>query len=81
MTTHPTSCWSERLQQQTRKTIEQIPVTQDGNLHFKHATQGCAYATFDDLSHDRLVMHSKKGGDEHRFDEVEALLQAGWAVD
>lgn len=81
MTNHPTSSWSDSLQQQTREAIEQIPVTPDGNLHFKHATQGYAYATVDDLCHDRLVLHCKEGGDQHRFDDVEALLRAGWAVD
>lgn len=81
MTIHPTSSWSESLQQQTCEAIEQIPVTPDGRLHFKHARQGYAYATVDDLCHERLVLHSKKGGVEHQFDDVVALLQAGWAVD
>ncbi len=81
MTTHPTSTWSESLQQRTREAIEQIPVTPDGHLHFKHPTLGYAHATLDDLVHDRLLLRSKTGSDEHRFAEVEALLQAGWAVD
>jgi hypothetical protein len=50
MTTHPISSWSESLQQQTREAIEQIQVTPGGNLHFKHATQGYAYATVDDYA-------------------------------
>ena len=81
MTTHPTSHWSESLQQQTREAIEQIPVTPDGHLHFKHPTLGYAYATLDELSLDRLLLRSKIGSDVYRFDDVEALLQAGWAVD
>ena len=81
MKTHSTSTWSESLQQRTRKAIEQIPVTLDGQLHFKHPTLGYAYATIDDLVHDRLVLRSKSGSDEYRFAEVDALLHAGWAVD
>ncbi len=81
MTTHPTSTWSESLQQQTRQAIAQLPVTPDGYLHFKHPTLGYAYATIDDLMHDRLLLRSKTGSNDHRFAEVEALLQAGWAVD
>ena len=81
MTNHPVASWSDSLQRQTREAIEQIPVTPDGNLHFKHATQGYAYASDHDLWNDRLVLHAKNGGDEHRFDDVEALLRAGWAVD
>lgn len=81
MTNHPTSIWSERLQQQTRDAIEQLPVTADGYLHFKHDTLGYAYATYDDLCHDRLILCAKEGDDAYRFSDVEALLQAGWAID
>ena len=81
MTTHLICTWSENLLKQTREVIEQIPVTPDGQLHFKHPTLGYAYVTIDDLVHDRLVLRSKTGSDEHRFAEVEALLQAGWAID
>lgn len=81
MTTHLTSTWSESLQHSTREAIGQIPVTPDAQLHFKHPTLGYAYATLDDLMHGRLLLRSKTGSDEHRFAEVEALLQAGWAID
>ena len=81
MTTHPASSWSESLQQQTRDAIEQMPVTPDGRIHFKHPTLGYAYATFDDLFNDCLILRSKTGIGEYRFAEVDALLLAGWAVD
>ena len=81
MTTDPTSSWSESLKQQTRQAIAQIPVTPDGQLHFKHPTVGYAYATLDDLMHDRLLLHSKKGSSEYRLAGVDALLHAGWVVD
>ena len=81
MTTHRFSSWSENLQQQTRETIAQLLVTPDGQLHFKHPTLGYAQATLNDLMHERLLLRSKTGSDEYQFDDVEALLQAGWAVD
>lgn len=81
MTNHPTSNWSEELQQQTRDAIEQLPVTANGCLHFKHATLGYAYATYDDLCDGRLVLLVNIGSDAYRFDAVDALLQAGWALD
>lgn len=81
MTTHAKSGWSEGLQQQTREVIEQLPMTPDGNIHFKHHTMGGAYATLGDLCNDRLVLRSKAGAEVQQFDDVEALLQAGWAVD
>ena len=81
MTTFPTSSWSESLQQQTRQAIEQLPVTLDGKLHFKHPTLGYAYATLDDLMHDCLILHSQKGSSEYRVSGVDALLHAGWVMD
>lgn len=81
VTTYPTSNWSELLQRQTREAIEQLPVTLDGRMQFKHPTQGYAYAIADDLSHDCLALHSLKDEVQHRFDSVDALLQAGWVVD
>jgi hypothetical protein len=79
MTSHHTSNWSEGLQQQTRDAIAQLPVTADGCLHFKHVTLGYAYATYEDLCDNRLI--ANKGGDVYRFVDVDALLQAGWALD
>ena len=81
MTTHPTSNWSENLQQQTRHAIAQLSVTSDGHLHFKHSTLGYAHATLNDLTHDGLLLRSETGSDEHRFAAIEALLQAGWVID
>ena len=81
MTTHPTSNWSDNLQQQTRHAIAQLSVTSSGHLHFKHPTLGYAHATLDDLANDRLLLRSRTGIDEYRFAEVEALLRAGWAID
>ena len=81
MTNHRVSNWSENLQQQTRETTAQLLVTRDGQMHFKHPTLGYAQATLDDLMHDRLLLRSKTGSEEYRFAEVEALLQAGWAID
>ena len=78
---NPSSPWSEKLQQQTRDAIEQLPVTADGHLHFKHPTLGAAYATLSDLCNDRLVLHSKSDLAVPLFDDVDALLQAGWALD
>lgn len=81
MTPHPTNNWSDSLQQQTREAIEKMPLTLDGNIHFKHPTLGYAFATPDDLTNASLMLRSKTSGEEHHFVDVDALLAAGWAVD
>ncbi len=73
--------WSETLQQQTRDAIKQMPVTPDGCIHFKHSTLGYAYATLDDLIQECLLLHAKTSTESYRFEAVESLLQAGWAID
>ena len=81
LTSQTPSSWSESLQQQTRNAIEQQPITRDGHLYFKHLMWGTAYAELGQLADDPLVLHSKAGLADQLFDDVEALLQAGWAVD
>ena len=81
MTTNTTSNWSESLQQLTRDTISQMPITSDGNIYFKHPTLDFAYITLKDLMQERLVLHSRTGDETWSFYDAEALIQAGWAVD
>lgn len=78
---NPTSSWSESLQQQTRNAIEELPMTVDGHLHFKHPVLGYAYATVGELGRGRPCLYRKPGGEPLWFDAVDALLQAGWAID
>jgi len=73
--------WSEALQQQTRETVEQMPVTTDGCLHFKHATLGYASIQLDDLYQGRLLLSTDTASSVHIFDDLEGLLQAGWVID
>ena len=75
------SSWSESLQQQTRNVIEQQPITHDGHLYFKHPKLGTAYAEVGELSDCRLMLHSRAGLANQLFEDVEALLREGWAVD
>lgn len=75
------SPWSDSLQQQTRDIIAEMPITRDGRLHFKHATLGYASAALEDVFNDRLLLRAKTGAGDYLFEDVEALLQAGWVVD
>ena len=81
MTTHSLSSWSELLQWQTCQAIKLVVVALDEHVCFKHPIQGYEYAGVDDLCHERLALHLQWNGEQRRFDSVDALLQAGWAVD
>lgn len=75
------SPWSDSPQQQTRDIISAMPITRDGRLHFKHATLGYASAALEDVFNNRLLLRDKTGAGKYLFQDVEALLQAGWVVD
>jgi len=81
VTSAPISDWSKELQRETRKVIAEAPVTTGGCLHFKHPTQGFSYVKVEELCHSRLLMFRKPNGEKLWFDDVDALLQAGWAID
>ena len=77
----PLSTWSETLQTQTRDALEQLPVTRDGMLHFKHSVLGFASADLGNLMHDSLLLRGRTGCEEYNFPDVDTLLEAGWAID
>lgn len=81
MTHYAASPWSDSLQQQTRDIVAEMPITRDGQLHFKHATLGYASAALEDVFNERLLLRAKADAGEYLFEDVEALLQAGWVVD
>ena len=81
MTNLQTTPWSETLRQQTRTAIEDMEVTADGYIHFKHQSLGFATAAIEDLIQDRKVLVVKGSGKEYPFECIDDLLAAGWAVD
>ena len=77
----PSSSWSESLQRQTRDALVELPLTPDGKLHFKHHDHGFAHASYDEVYEGPLTLHNSRSEHVYRFDTVDDLLQAGWAID
>lgn len=73
--------WSESLQQATREAIDSLPFTPDNCLHFKCTDGRFALIHLSDLAHDDLVLRIKNSDQPLQFASVEALLEAGWAID
>jgi hypothetical protein len=80
MITNP-SPWSASLQQQTRDAIDEMRVAPDGALHLKHKALGYGSISMESLASESLVLRSKKTDTDIRFDDVQTLLDAGWAID
>jgi len=81
MTSFSTSTWSDALQHETREAIFEWTLAPIEPLHFKHPDCGFAYASPGEQSHGRLTLHGKPSGHLYQFDDANALLQAGWALD
>ena len=77
----PSATWSESLQQQTREAINDLDINPDGRLHFKHRTLGYAFATLDGIIGATLTLCTKSTNQTLKFEGVETLLLAGWALD
>jgi hypothetical protein len=80
--TSETLVWSEDLRQQTRTFILEMRVSHyDGMLHFKHADGHFAICGFQDLLSGRLILTRQITGQMFEFDDIDALLNAGWVID
>ena len=73
--------WSTTLQSETRRAIDELSVSTDGKLHFKHKTSGFAYANLLDLLGPFWVIRSKSHSAEWRFGSVDEIINSGWAID
>ena len=73
--------WSQILQEQTREAVDEMRVAPDGMLHFKHKALGYGTISKESLASESLVLCSKNADTDIRFDDVQALLDAGWAID
>lgn len=81
MTNFSTSIWSGALQDETREAIRLWTLAPIEALHFKHPDRGYAVASPEEQSHSRLTLHCKQSGHREHFEDANALLQAGWALD
>jgi len=75
------SFWSKQLQVQTRDAIQELKISPDGNLHFKHSSNVFAYATLLDLLDDHIVLHLKDDPYEFKYSCIDELIDAGWVID
>jgi hypothetical protein len=81
MSIFSTSIWSDALQEETREAIHLWTLAPAEALHFKHPDRGYAFASPDEQSQGRLTLHCKQSDHYDHFEDANALLQAGWALD
>jgi hypothetical protein len=77
----PTNTWSESLQEQTREALMEMRGTPDGCIHFKHKSMGSGTVRVVDLANDQLILAAKASSRSLQFQNVQALIDAGWVID
>lgn len=53
----------------------------DGLLHMKHKTMGYGSIRWENLASKTLVLHRDSAAVDLYFADVDALINAGWAID
>ena len=76
-----TEQWSQDLQNQTLKALDELPVTADGLLHLKHCNDGYGHFDLSDLLAGRFVLHLKGRDQTLTFTDARAVVASGWVVD
>lgn len=78
----PETNWSAELQQQTRNAINELRVSPfDGLLHFKNHDGHFSALTLNHLLSGRLTITDKQSAQIYDYANVDALIDAGWAID
>lgn len=75
------SQWSDTLQSQTREALHQVPATPDGYVHMKNIDGRFGRMSAMDLIANTYVLLLKDRDETQRFGSVDALIDAGWAID
>lgn len=74
--------WSFELEIQTREAVYGGHCAPDGNLHLKNTNNTFGYIHWSDLIQSRIFVHIKsENSSTVEFNDVSALIGAGWVVD
>jgi hypothetical protein len=74
--------WSFELEIQTREAIDRCYCALDGNLHLKNKNNSFGYIHWTDLMQLKILVRIKnENPSTAKFNDVSALIDAGWVVD
>jgi hypothetical protein len=76
-----TFCYSDKLKEETRKAIYDMPVGRDDYLYFKNWDGSFGKMNIFDLMKSKLLIKDSKTGTEFLFKSDDDLIAAGWVID
>jgi len=76
-----TFCYSDKLKEETRKAISDMPVGRDDYLYFKNWDGRFGKMNIFDLMKSKLLIKDSKTDAEFLFKSDDDLIAAGWVID
>lgn len=73
--------WSDALRTATRETLDELPFLPDGLVHMKHIDNRFGTMSLVELLAGTYAITAKDDSEILSFADVDALIDAGWAID
>jgi len=74
-------CYSDKLREDTRNAIYDMPITRDDHLHFKNEDHRFGKISIFDLMANKLLVKDKETGAEYHYESDDDFIAAGWVID
>ena len=73
--------YSDKLKEETREMLYQMPLTRDDHIHMKNEDGRFGKISIFDLIENKMIIKDKETGLDYHFDSIDALIEAGWVID
>lgn len=74
-------CYSDKLKEDTRQAIYDMPLTHDDHLHFKNEDGRFGKISIFDLMKNKMLIKDKITGADYHYASTDELIEAGWVID
>lgn len=74
-------CFSEKLIEETRIALDDVPLTWDGALHMKNSNGSFGKISLENMSAKKLLIEDKSTGADYYYASADELTAAGWVID
>lgn len=74
-------CYSDQLIEETRKALDDMPLTMDDHLHFKNNKGSFGKISIFDLMKNKMLIKDKITDADYHYASADELIAAGWVID
>ncbi|OGQ52434.1 MAG: hypothetical protein A3J24_13235 [Deltaproteobacteria bacterium RIFCSPLOWO2_02_FULL_53_8] len=74
-------CFSDRLIEETRIALDDVPLTWDGALHMKNSNGRFGKISLENMLAKKLLIEDKVTDADYHYASADELIAAGWVID